>query len=233
MTKDFEAQLNWFTKKLLQIRLLEVKGLGLPIPFTISEIRRCRAVAFDLREQSPKEHLEDLIEEIKRFYIKNKLGNINDIELKYSGNGNNPTSVTIFGIDSDLLRFFLIKRLKTHTSLLETRAGNALFYVGIDTGVVLSSTGQSILARLRSIKENDEILSYNDIFEICAEHQSSGRAYFQGRNNDQERRNTTARSAVSSLLTKIMSSELFEHMEVEESKKIIKNFPNEGYKLMM
>jgi len=230
MTKDFEGQLKWFTKRLLQIRILDVKGLGLPIPFTISEIRRCRVAVFNLAEQSPKEHLEDLVEEIKRFYIKNKLGIINDIKIEYYGNINKPTSVKIFGIDSDLLKYFIVKRLKINTSLFETKAGNALFYVGIDTGVVLSAAEQSIFAKLRELKECNEILSYNDIFDIVAQHKGQMRESFININNTQGMRDSIARSTISYLLGRIMKSELLENMEQD---KIIKNERGEGYKLML
>lgn len=230
MTKDFEGQLEWFTKKLLEIRLTKVKGFGLPIPFTLSEIRRCRAVTFNLVEQSLKEHLEDLVEEIKRFYIKNNIGSINDIKLEYSGNGNNPISVKIFGIDSDLLRAFLKGKLKSQTSLFDTRAGNALFYVGIDTGVVLSAAEQTIFAKLRSIKDSDEFLSYDDIFEIIARHKGTEQATFRAYNDTMEKQNSVARSTISYLLDRVTRSELLENREKEQ---IIKNKTGKGYQLVM
>ena len=230
MTEDFEGQLKWFTKRLLQIRILDVKGFGLPIPFTISEIRRCRVAVFNLAEQSPKEHLEDLVEEIKRFYIKNKLGTIDDIKIEYYGNINKPTSVKIFGIDRDLLNYFIIKRLKINTSLFETKAGNSLFYVGIDTDVVLSSTEQSIFAKLREIKESNAILPYNDIFDIVAQHKGLMRESFINKNNDKDKRDLVARSTISYLLEKIKKSDLLKDLEND---KIIKNESGEGYKLML
>lgn len=228
MTKDFEAQLKWFTKKLLQIRIQKVKGFNLPIPFKLSEIEECGAVDFET-DITPKEHLRDMVEEIRGFYIKYSKNSVNrdDIKLEYS---NDDLSVEILGIDSDLLKYFIIKRLKSNTSLFETKAGNALFYVGLDTDVVLSATEQSTLARLRELKEGNEILSYNDIFDIVAQHKGEKRGSFINRNNTQGNRDLVARNAISYLLEKIKRSELLEDIENE---KIIKNERGEGYKLML
>ena len=228
MTEDFEKQLNWFTKRLLQIRLIEVRGFSLPIPFELSDIENNDAVEFN-ENRSPKEHLEDLIEEIRGFYVKNSKNSVNrdDVKLDYSGDN---LSVKIIGIDSDLLRSFLIIRLKSQTSLFETRAGGVLFYVGLDTGVVLGAAEQTIFARLRSLKESLEILSYNDIFEIVAQHKGIEQVSFRRLNNDKEKKDSVARSAISYLLDKITGSDLLEHIERD---KIIKNERGEGYQLMM
>jgi hypothetical protein len=228
MTEDFEAQLKWFTKRLLQIRIGEVKGFSLPIPFNLSYISQCEAVQFNTRI-SPKVQLEELIEEIRGFYVKYSNNSVNrdDIRLEYS---NNDPSVKIFGIDSDLLKYFIIKRLKSNTSLFETKADNALFYVGLDTDVVLSSAEQSIFAKLRELKEGDEILSYNDIFDIVAQHEGQLRESFIRRNDTSEKKDTVARSTISYLLGRIMESELLARMEQD---KIIKNERGQGYKLML
>lgn len=226
MTEDFEGQLKWFTKRLLQIRIQKVRGLSLPIPFNLSDISECIAVEFDTGI-SPKVHLEDLIEEIRGFYIKYSDKPIDNIRLEYS---NNDSSVKIFGIDSDLLRSFLVKRLKSNTSLFETKAGNALFYNGIDTDVVLSPAEQSIFAKLREFKESNAILIYNDIFDIVAQHKGITRDSFINRNNDQDKRDSAARSTISYLLEKIKKSALLKN---QENDKIIKNEPGEGYKLML
>jgi len=228
MTEDFEAQLKWFTKRLLQIRLTEVRGFSLPIPFELSDIEECGAVEFDAT-LTPQKHFEDLIEEIRGFYIKysKNPASRDDIKLEYSADN---SSVKIFGIDSDLLRFFLKERLRSETSLFEPGEDNTLFYNGIDTGVVLSATGQSILARLRLLKETDEVLPYIVIFEICAQHKSIERDLFRARNNTQDKKEEVARSAISYLLDKITDSELLEHTERD---KIIENVRGKGYKLMM
>lgn len=228
MLKNFEAELNWFTKRLLQIRLTEVKGFSLPIPFKLSDVENCDVLEFST-EQSSKEHLEELIEEIRGYYVKNSKNSVSrdDIKLEYSGDN---LSVKIFGIDSDLLRSFLIGRLKTHTSLFDTRTGNVLFYVELPTDIVLSATEQTILAKLRYIKESEEILSYEDIFEICAQHKGIEQASFRRLNSSQEKKREIARSTVSYLLGKIMKSKLLENIEKE---KIIKNVRGTGYQLIM
>lgn len=226
MTENFEKQLNWFTKRILQIRLTEVRGFSLPIPFELSDIENNDEFS---TEQSPKEHLEDLIEEIRGFYVKNSKNSVNrdDIELKYS---NDNLSVKIIGIESELLQSFLTERLKTHTSLFETRAGNVLLYVGTDIGIVVNAIEQTILARLRSLKENGDVLSYGDIFEICARQKGGEEISFRNRHNDESKRNVVARDAISTLLEKIKRSTLLEHIERDQ---IIKNIRNEGYQLMM
>lgn len=228
MTKDFEKELKWFTKRLLQIRLLDIRGFSLPIPFKLSEIEECTAAEFSA-EMSPQEHLEEMIEEIRGFYIKNNDKSVSrdDIRLEYSGDN---SSVKIFGIDSDLLRSFITMRLKIHTSIIETRSCNTLFYVGTDTGVVLSAAGQSILARLRELKETGGILLYDEIFEICAQHKGSKEESFRRKNNSETKKYAAARGAISDLLEKIKESEMFEHIEKE---KIIKNEREEGYRLMI
>ena len=226
MLKNFEAELDWFTKRLLQIRLTEVRGFSLPISFNLSDIENNNVVEFST-EQTPKEHTEELVEEIRGFYVKNSNNPVNrdDIKLDYSDDG---LSVKIFGIDSDLLRSFIIKRLKNHTSLFETGAGNVLSYVGLAKGVVLNATGQTILAKLRDIKESEEILSYNDIFDICAQHKGIEHTSF--RNNSQGKKEEVARSAISYLLGKIIGSGLLENIEKD---RIIKNVRGAGYQLMM
>lgn len=228
MLENFEAELNWFTKRLLQIRLTEVRGFSLPILFELSDIQNNDAVEFR-EDKSPKEHLEDLIEEIRGYYIKysKRLASRDDIKLEYLDDN---LSVKIIGIDSDLLRSFLIIRLKSQTSLFETGAGGVLFYVRLSTGVTLSAAEQTIFARLRSIKESGEILKYNDIFEIVAQHKGIERASFRHLNNDQEKKDSVARSAISYLLDKITGSGLLEHIEREQ---IIKNARGIGYQLMM
>lgn len=229
MTKDFEKELKWFLKRMLQIRLLDVRGFDLPIPFELSEIKECTAAEFS-SEMTPREHLEEMIEEIRGFYIKNsnKHTNRDDIKLEFSGD--NDSFVKIFGINSDLLRLFMVKRLKIKTSLLETRANNVLFFVEVDTGITLNSTGQNILAKLRALKETGDTLLYDEIFEICANHKSDKENSFRRRNGDEEKRKMVARGTISDLLGKIKESEMFELIEKE---KIIENVREEGYKLVL
>ena len=81
MLKNFEAELNWFTKRLLQIRLTEVRGFSLPIPFELPDIITNGVVEFS-SEQSPKDHLEELIEEIRGFYVKNSKNSVNRDDIK-------------------------------------------------------------------------------------------------------------------------------------------------------
>ena len=227
MTKDFEKELKWFTKRLLQIRLRDVKGFSLPIPFKLSEITGCRVVEFG-SEMTPKAHLEELIEEIRAYFIKNseKPVSRDHIKIVYS---DGDLSATIFGIDSDLLRSFITKRLKDQTSLLETHSNNVLFYNGITTGVTLNAAEQSVFAKLRYAKDKNTTLSYIDIFEICAQHKGGEQETFRNRNATEEKKQSVARSTISYLLRKMNKSTLLEPIENDE---MIKNVSGEGYQLM-
>ena len=233
MTKDFEAQLIWFTKRLLQIRITEIRGYSLPIPFKLSEIKRCEVKKNNefifSRDIPPKEHLEDMIKEMTGFYVKhseNKNTKKEDIKLEYKNN-----IAIIDGIETDLLLLFLTKRLKTQNSLFETGQHNKLFLNGIDTGIVLSAAEQSIFAELRSLKNSDGTLLYNDIFEICAIHKGSQdrQTVFRSRNRTNDKKHQVSRSAISDLLKRIKEAEVLDI----ESEKIIYTDRGKGYKLLI
>lgn len=228
MLRNFEKDLAWFTKKLLAIRLTEVKGFGLPIPFKLSYIEeRITDGSLDAKMR-PKEHLEELVEEIRQFYIENSGNTANGdrIKLVYL---DHDLLVKIYGIDSNLLRTFLVKRLRSNTSLFETRAGGELFYIESSTGVILNAAQQTIVAHLRSAEAR--FLSYNEIFEICA-NQKGGekeRAY-RAKHATKPSKDSVARSAISDLLKRIKKSEILKGFKNEE---IIDNKNKKGYQLMM
>ncbi|MEI6553845.1 MAG: helix-turn-helix domain-containing protein [bacterium] len=229
MSIDFEQQLKWFTKRLLQIRIHEVGGFSLPIPFKLSEISENSTPAFE-PNISAQEHLEDLIEEIRGYYVCESKTPVNgdNIRLKYF---NNEPKVKIYGIDSELLRSFIIERLKEQTSLFRTASGNKLLYVEKPTDVVLSATEVGIFSTLRSNKDNGgKFLSYSDILAILAKHKGSTLDEVVNYYDTDEKAKALARSAISYLLKKIKKSPLFTNIENE---KIIKNERGQGYILMM
>lgn len=228
MQLNFDKELKWFTKRLLQIRILKVRGFSLPIHFELSEITNNAEIGFD-RSISTKEHLEGMIEEIRGYYIDTSKNPVNkeNIRLEYS---NNNLDVKIFGIDSKLLRSFITERLRDQTSLFETRANSELFYLELPTGITLSSAESEIFSKLRFKKDNNENLSYDEIFEICAHHKGPEQQSYRDRNDTETKMNTAARSTISYLLQKIKSSSMFEGMPKE---KIIENVRGGGYSLML
>jgi hypothetical protein len=226
---DFKLQLKWFTKRLLQLRLTKVKGFGLPITFELSEISNNSVVEFD-SNMPVKDHLEDLTEEIKEHYIQNSKTPVSgdNIKLKYSEDG---TKVKIYGINSNLLRSFIIEKLEDQTSLFRTTSNGSLLYVEIPTNVTLSATESDIFSKLRLNKDNGiGTLSYSEIFEICASHKGPTLDEFMNHYNTDTKRDTVSRSTISYMLAKIRRSPMFETIE---SDKIIKNVTKEGYLLLM
>lgn len=223
----FEEKLGWFTRRLLQIRMTEVEGVGISIPFKLSEIKACTVAKFSTGV-SGETHLEELIEEIRQFYIENSGNTANGdrIKLAYS---KNKQSVKIFGLNSKLLRTFITEHLKSYPSLFETRAKGALFYVGSPTGVTLNATQQTIFARFRSAK--NQFLSYNELFEICAVQKGTERERaYRVKHSTKASQDSVARSAISALLKAIKKSAMLRTINNEH---IISNDSGLGYQLIM
>lgn len=139
VSENYKAQLKWFTKKLIEIRISPATdGLNEPIDFDLALITSSSSPDFDTIGRSSMEHAERMLDEIRAVLSLEKETHPAELKWRDLGNGH----IKIYGFTTALLRKYL-KEIFDETFHLfgeaqDERRKTVLTYLGQHTDILLS-----------------------------------------------------------------------------------------------
>jgi len=219
VTENFNSQLKWFTRTLIEMRARKVEGYHTPIDFDLALITNCPTASFDTANKTPEWHAVHMLKEIKGFLVKTKKLEF-PAELFWAVSAND--HIEIDGYTTELLKIFLKEFLDESACLFGEEQDNEgraiLAYCGQHTSIHISGTETVVF---RCLKETEGMVPYEKFYEALNKHRR-----LLGPPQSAEKQKTSLQSAINVLEKKLKKAAGY-----SSNVEIIKNNRKEGYKI--
>jgi len=229
MRIDFEGQLKWFTKKLIEIRVREIKGYHLSIDFDLTTIRNCTIVDFSDNAESPKESVINMLTEIKGNLLRMLPQTRPEPSWTVMRNGH----IKIEGFTTDLLRLYFKNIFPGESICLFRTSKNRddetiIIYSEQVTDICLTKNESAIFRCL--FNKFDEDVTFLELFEAIKATRNllSNQRPLRSSDTITETGKAAVTSAVDELRDKLKGATGFKSFP-----EIIQNIRGIGYKMII